>query len=231
LGLELPSWKCPSDDAPLLQGHSRFSGSGCPSGVHIAGPYTDASMSMGLWYMPSAGPVAQGESPANTMETTFPYAAPSSCSVPSDTTLPMRQRNCQSSGMGRLERGAPGMFTTGWVQYSFKQCDDGTSNTFLIGENLPAFMLHAFLFHSHENAGTTNVLPNEHTRRNCPRWDQPAGLPSCGGFMQGFKSWHVGGVNMGMADGSGQFIQDNIDYAVWVYLGDKNDGQAITLGL
>src|SRR5262245_37321909 len=40
LGLELPAWKCPSDDAPLLQGHSRFSGSSCPSGVHIAGPYT-----------------------------------------------------------------------------------------------------------------------------------------------------------------------------------------------
>ncbi len=227
LNLQLPQWKCPSDDAQLLQSHTRFSGSGCPSGSHIAGPYTEASRSMGLWYMPSAGPVQQRETPNNNMDS--PLTAGSDCQVPADPAL--GRRNCQSSGLGRQARGAPGMFTGGWVQYSFKDCEDGLSNTFIVGENLPAYMLHAYLFHSHENVGTTNILPNEHTRRDCPRYDENPTLTtpaatSCGGWMSGFKSRHIGGVNMGMADGSGQFINDNIDYAAWVYLGDKADGQS-----
>jgi len=214
LNLALPQWKCPSDDAQLLQSHVRFSGSGCNSGVHIAGPYTDASRSMGLWYMPSAGPVAQGGS--------------NSCVVPADPLL--KNRNCQSSSYGQQALGASGMFTGGWIAYSFKECEDGLSNTFIVGETLPAYQLHAYLFHSHQNVGSTNILPNEQLRRVCPRYDEnPTPATSCGNWMGGFKSWHVGGVNMAMADGSAHYFNENVDYATWVYLGDKADGEPVRI--
>ena len=41
------------------------------------------------------------------------------------------------------------------------------------------------------------------------------------------RSWHPGGVNVLMGDGSTRFVQDSIDLAVWRGLGTRNGGELV----
>ncbi len=211
LNLTLSGMKCPSDPAPELQGHSRFASSGCPSGTHIAGPKTDASKTMGLWYAPSGGPVAP---------------TTGTCMVPKTA----EGLNCLSQHQGYMDFGTPGLFTSGRVSYSFANCRDGLSNTFLLGEQLPAYNKDMMLFNSHYIVATTNIPPNQHRAMPCQpfpsNWVAPG---NCNLWMLGFKSQHPGGVSMAMADGSVHFVSETIDYDTWVYLGHRNDGKAASL--
>ena len=49
------------------------------------------------------------------------------------------------------------------------------------------------------------------------------GEPRC----HGWSSNHVGGAHAVLCDGTVKFISENIDYATWVRLGARNDGQVI----
>ena len=42
------------------------------------------------------------------------------------------------------------------------------------------------------------------------------------------RSRHTGGVNAALADGSVQFISDNLELAVWRNLHARNDGQVVS---
>ena len=48
-----------------------------------------------------------------------------------------------------------------------------------------------------------------------------------GSTMMSASSWHTGGAQICLADGSVKFISENIDYGTWVRLGARNDGQVI----
>jgi prepilin-type processing-associated H-X9-DG protein len=48
-----------------------------------------------------------------------------------------------------------------------------------------------------------------------------------GSTMMSASSWHTGGAQICLADGSVKFISETIDYATWVRLGARNDGQVI----
>jgi prepilin-type processing-associated H-X9-DG protein len=41
-------------------------------------------------------------------------------------------------------------------------------------------------------------------------------------------SWHPGGVNVAMADGSVKFIKDSINIKTWMSLGTKSNGKVIS---
>jgi prepilin-type processing-associated H-X9-DG protein len=43
----------------------------------------------------------------------------------------------------------------------------------------------------------------------------------------GFKSQHVGGAIFAFADGSAQFISENIDYTAYQKLGARSDAQPV----
>ena len=43
------------------------------------------------------------------------------------------------------------------------------------------------------------------------------------------SSWHSGGVNVLLCDGSTRFVQDRISLVVWRAIGGRNDGQSVTL--
>jgi len=206
----VPGMKCPSDSAPALQGHGRFASSSCPSGVHIAGPLSDDSRTMGQWYAPSGGPVA----PSN-----------GTCMIPETA----EGLNCLSKNQGYADHGTPGMFTSGWVTYTFDDCRDGLSNTFLLGEQLPAYCKDQMLFHSHYIVGTTNIPPNQHKSMDCQPFPSDWLAGNCHLWMLGFKSHHPGGLHMAMADGSIHHISETIDYDTWVYLGHRSDGQVASL--
>jgi prepilin-type N-terminal cleavage/methylation domain-containing protein/prepilin-type processing-associated H-X9-DG protein len=53
-------------------------------------------------------------------------------------------------------------------------------------------------------------------------------LNSGGGFILGARSWHPGGVNVLMVDGSNRFVGDSVDVTtVWRRLGNRADGQPV----
>ncbi|NLE36730.1 MAG: DUF1559 domain-containing protein [Pirellulaceae bacterium] len=185
LDLYVPGGACPSDTFAGLLPHSRFKDSVCPEGTMIAGRFTDKSM--GASYVPSAGPVR----------------ITSGCPIPAWVD----GGNCQSDQMGLYDAGAPGMFAAGWVAYSWTDCTDGLSHTFLLGETLPARRIHAMYFTSSSHMATTNLPPNywRINPRGCPEEFVPAkqgGIPGCHLDMAGFNSYHPGVVQMAMADAS-----------------------------
>jgi prepilin-type N-terminal cleavage/methylation domain-containing protein/prepilin-type processing-associated H-X9-DG protein len=205
LGLEIPNLACPSDPEAGLQENFE-AGAYRPGGP---GTY-----SMGASYTPCGGPVAMWNL----------------CFIPAMTP----NINCKGYLGGVDNYGAPGMFAGGPVAYSLRDCSDGTSNTFLIGETLTRQHPHRGYFNSHLNVATTNLPPNHVVPyiAECPPAPQATSSKRtwCEVRAAGFDSRHPGGVHMALTDGSVQFIDEIIDYPAWNFLGDKADGEAIARG-
>jgi prepilin-type N-terminal cleavage/methylation domain-containing protein/prepilin-type processing-associated H-X9-DG protein len=63
--------------------------------------------------------------------------------------------------------------------------------------------------------------------------NEPPKLPCTGGAgdngaYAGTRSWHPGGINVGMGDGSVRFIKDSIDSRIWVALNSIMSGEVIS---
>jgi len=135
--------------------------------------------------------------------------------------------NCLGTGGARGNEQAPGIFTGGFRGYKFRDCTDGMSNTFMLGETLPIYSTLHMYFASHMHIGTSNPPPNYHKIYTaCPK-SRDTRIDTCYAYMGGFMSSHTGGVQMAMADGGTRFISENIDYRTWCFLGDKADSQVL----
>ena len=164
----------------------------------------DGSKSLGANYVPCAGPLHMNLCPIPAMDPNI---------------------NCKGTGGARWDEDAPGMFTGGRKSYSLSMCNDGTSNTFLIGETLPIYSTFHMYFISHMHIGTSNTPPNyQKIYTACPKAPDSR-IDACYAYMGGYMSGHPGGVVMALSDGSVRFASDTIDYRTWVFLGDKDDGQ------
>ncbi|MDZ4686467.1 MAG: DUF1559 domain-containing protein [Planctomycetaceae bacterium] len=116
---------------------------------------------------------------------------------------------------------------------SISDIGDGTSNTILVGESLPECVDHMWAGWLHFN----NVWISTTAPINFPIHCQgrPAvteTIPGCHdwndhGYAQGFKSDHVGGAHVVLADGAVRFLGNNIDYMTYQRLGDRRDGQVV----
>ena len=151
---------CPSDAYAGLQPHTRFSAAVART-VRLLPDRTRRSFSMGQSYAPSGGPVT-------------PAGAPDPQNIAFNPSLFNSQPgiNCGEQGTG-----SPGMFAAGYVAYRIRDCTDGTSKTFLLGEQLPAISLHQMMFHSHQIVGTVYYPPNYHLIGRTPlttAWRRPA---------------------------------------------------------
>jgi len=216
-GLIIPGVNCPSDTGSQLVDHSRLNPAGACGGCDYAtGP--DGTSSVGATYSPSGGPLNMN-----------------GCTIPPWPD----KRNCQSANGGSRDNGAPGMFAAGPIAYTFNDCKDGTTNTFLIGETIPTWTQFMLYFNSHLSAASTNIPPN-YFKTNPQNCENPApcyteGNPpsnpgrGCIPDRSGFNSLHPGGLLMAMSDGSVHFVSETIDYETWVFLGDRRDGEVALL--
>ncbi|QDT98642.1 DUF1559 domain-containing protein [Gimesia aquarii] len=123
---------------------------------------------------------------------------------------------------------------------------DGTSNTFLVGEsrwwfavgqNSPygTYFTWASSTRNASNSSHVNVVAAAVDPINTPLVDyfpsdgpytnHPAGIGAVvGTHTRCFGSWHVGGAHFTMADGSVQFVGENIDLALYRQLAQRQDG-------
>ena len=199
--LWLPGLSCPSDPKAGIIDRSA-----------IFGGRPVVAVSLAESYAPNGGPTTMG------------LATDCAISAWSDG------RNCYNKLGGRLTYDTLGFFAPGdGIAHRFSECTDGLSSTFLFGEQLPAYAVHALYFHSHLTAATVNTPPNY---QNVMGWTDPDAViamsPNPNG-LYGFKSLHADGLNMAMADGSVAFVNETINYRVWVFLGTRNDGESIAL--
>jgi prepilin-type N-terminal cleavage/methylation domain-containing protein/prepilin-type processing-associated H-X9-DG protein len=101
---------------------------------------------------------------------------------------------------------------------SIKQITDGTSNTFLIGEDLPAYNYHSAAYYANGSWMATdagiNFLPEPPT-------------PQKYEDVYGFRSRHAGGAQFAMADGSVRFVEEAIDYTLYQSLSTKGGDEVV----
>jgi prepilin-type processing-associated H-X9-DG protein len=122
-------------------------------------------------------------------------------------------------------------------------CMDGTSNTFLVGENSPNFNGQLVWVSGHGNWGGTTVPLNWRSDLKDGDTD-PADGTVCSinylgsfqavhcyrnqYFIFAFKSRHPGGANFAFADGSVKFIKQSISMRTYCALGTRAKGEIIS---
>ncbi|MGL4555106.1 MAG: DUF1559 domain-containing protein [Gemmataceae bacterium] len=110
----------------------------------------------------------------------------------------------------------------GWAA-RFGDITDGLSNTIAVGECVGAFCITQNLLSqswgttAHPiNFMNTSLSRNLPTQAN-PRWDESIG----------FRSFHTGGANFLLGDGSVRFISENIDGVTYRALGSRANGEVL----
>jgi prepilin-type N-terminal cleavage/methylation domain-containing protein/prepilin-type processing-associated H-X9-DG protein len=99
---------------------------------------------------------------------------------------------------------------------------DGTSNTFLIGEDLPTYNGHNVAYFSNGCWLTTDAPMNY-----MPPITSPNYLRDNYADLFGFRSNHMGGAQFAMADGSVRFYDEGMDYTLYQALSTKAGGETL----
>ena len=124
------------------------------------------------------------------------------------------------------------------------ECTDGTSNTFLVGENSPNYNGQLTWTSGHGAWAGTHIPLNWLTKYKDGQVDPSDGtvcsVAYLGNVTQakfcyrnqfyiwGFKSKHPGGGNFAMADGSVKFIKQTIHPRIYNAIGTRNVGEVIS---
>ena len=105
---------------------------------------------------------------------------------------------------------------------SIADISDGTTNTFAIGETVPAWTRWAWWFCNNAVVGTT-AIPLNYWKRDAATLD----MLSHDGWQRsfGFYSLHPSGGMFALCDGSTCFISDSIDLTIYRQLGTTSAGE------
>ncbi len=118
----------------------------------------------------------------------------------------------------------------------FADITDGTTNTIMVGEILPACHDHGggwWHFNGMANAHASMSVPlNTMTTCRAPFIQQSPPFPLCTAqnnwnLSWGFRSGHTGGAHFLLGDGSVRFVSQNIDYNTYQNLGSRADDKVI----
>jgi hypothetical protein len=120
---------------------------------------------------------------------------------------------------------------------------DGTSNTIALSETVQGFVTNDYrgllwltvmcFFNTNQSPNTTvpdlSLCINSHPLHPGAYPNLAAGSPSSYYMRLSARSWHVGGVNVGLGDGSVRFIPNQIDIEVWRAAGSTDGGEVSSL--
>jgi prepilin-type N-terminal cleavage/methylation domain-containing protein len=99
---------------------------------------------------------------------------------------------------------------------------DGTSNTFMIGEDLPLYNQWCSWPYSNNAVGTCAIPPNN---RMPPMATNPGDWPT----TYSFRSNHTNGLQFAYADGTVHFVNQNIDLPTYRAAATIKGGEVVTL--
>jgi prepilin-type N-terminal cleavage/methylation domain-containing protein len=126
-----------------------------------------------------------------------------------------------------LEDGNGVFFRTDY-RYKLRLGDirDGTSSTFMIGENIPDVNVHCAWPYSNNALATCAIPPNTairppYTGGGFGVWDWPN--------VYSFRSWHTGGLQFACADGSVHFVAESIDLNTYRALATIRGDEPVSL--
>jgi len=117
--------------------------------------------------------------------------------------------------------------TSIWAPTRLKMVTDGSSNTFMVGENVVSVDFHSAAYFSDGDWATAGI-PLNYLPQNFSVADFKDGNISKS--VRGFKSLHPGGAQFVLADGSVQFIQENIDTATYRSLSTRDGQEVVSSG-
>jgi prepilin-type processing-associated H-X9-DG protein len=141
------------------------------------------------------------------------------CGLCSDGSTPELYCLCKNLNLNHVSPmgDGPGMFHYRADKISMRMVNDGTSNTLMLGEG-------TYL----RNGNGTNYAQWMGT------WCVASTVnginrPNAGAYYNGsgFRSYHVGGAQFTMADGSVRFISENINLFTLSYLGTKSGSDQV----
>jgi prepilin-type processing-associated H-X9-DG protein len=117
-----------------------------------------------------------------------------------------------------------GMFYRNSFQQKRRLSDatDGTSNTFLVGEDVPSKNRHCSWAYANGSTGTCSIGPNSR-RLDGTEYD-PMDWPN----VYSFRSRHPGGLQFAFADGSVHFISEAIDLPTYRALASASGGEVVS---
>jgi prepilin-type processing-associated H-X9-DG protein len=120
-----------------------------------------------------------------------------------------------------MHGGCNGLFFRLTYQFpqSLTSVTDGTANTFLIGEDVPAENHHSAAFYANGDWASCHAPLNYFPQPRAPN-DWPNVIS--------FRSRHPGGAQFAMADASVRFIQQSIDHPLYRALSTKDGAESVS---
>ncbi len=133
--------------------------------------------------------------------------------------------NAQGNNNG-LDAGDGVFFRTDYTRKkTLLAISDGTSNTFMIGEDIGSMDVHCdWPFFNHAT-GTCAIPLNNAMLPGQPGYQNPTDWPD----VYSFRSYHTGGANFAMADASVHFVAASIDMPTYRALATITGGEAVQL--
>ncbi len=173
----------------------------CPSDGENGAPRTDCAN------MPAGSPIGltsyKGVSGANWAWGSYPYTPP---------------------GLGNdgLEDGNGIFFRSDYrKRFRLASITDGTSNTLMVGEDLPKMNIHNGWPYSNTTTGTCAIPLNNALVAGQPGFNNAGDWPN----VYSFRSRHPGGGQFAFADGSVSFISQTINLQTYRDLSSKGGGE------
>lgn len=131
-------------------------------------------------------------------------------------TPPGNSNNGLDAGNGVMFR------SDGLTPVTLDGISDGSSNTFMIGEDMPSLNQHNSWAHFNHATGTCAIplntsLPGSAIQYGTSDWPN----------VYSFRSGHNGGANFAYCDGSVRFIPQTIDLTIYRGLASRNGGETV----
>jgi len=95
---------------------------------------------------------------------------------------------------------------------------DGTSNTFMVGEDVPKYNQHSAAYYANGDYASTHAPLNY-----MPPTPEPANWPK----VISFRSLHAGGAHFCYADASVHFISENMDHNAYMWMSTRAEGEVV----